>query len=81
MPEPIHPYWGDKLVNKKAPRGLIKPWTRHYYNGGSYVIVGTLFNIDGTERREMFFRTSTVIHMNADETECETLNSVYRLEK
>lgn len=80
MPEPIHPYWGDKLVNKKAPRGIIKNWSRHYYDGNAYCIVGSLFSM-GNHMQELFFRTSTVLHINSDETECETLNSVYRLEK
>jgi len=80
MTDVIHPFWGGPKQNKESVRGIIRNWYKVYY-GSNYVVCGTLLAPSDRRVMSQFFRTSLVLHMNQDETELETLNSLYRLEK
>ena len=84
MPE-NHPFWGGPVVNKQNLRGTVKNWRKYNHpswDEGQYVIMGDLYSPDGEQRMSGLygFRTSLVVNMAEDETSCETLNSLYRLE-
>jgi len=82
MPE-THPFWQEAKVNKQRIRGTLKFWRKLRGvddKGEFYLIYGSLYTPDGELLVSKMFRTSMVVHINDEETMCETLNSLYKLE-
>lgn len=77
----------EKLAEKVAPKpreqkrvgGLIENWSLVPFNGDDtkLVIVGSLSGDDSWD--EGTIRTSLIMSIDEDETEAETLNTIYKL--